>query len=34
VLTEERFDLDDPAHVDVARRTHAALDRAGLLKVA
>jgi hypothetical protein len=33
VLTEERFDLDDPAHVDVARRTHAALDRAGLLKV-
>ena len=33
VLTEERFDLETQSHVDVARRTHAALDRAGLLKV-
>jgi hypothetical protein len=32
VLTEERFDLDDPAHVTVARGTHDALTAAGLLK--
>jgi hypothetical protein len=33
VLTDERFDLDNPAHVDLARGTHAALSGAGLLEL-
>jgi hypothetical protein len=33
VLTDERFDLDNPAHVALARGTHAALSGAGLLEL-
>ncbi len=33
VLTEERFDLDDPKHVALARATHTALSEAGLLNL-
>ncbi len=33
VLTEERFDRDNPAHVALARGAHAALSGAGLLRI-